>query len=149
MRPSKSGMRPPHGAGPPRFRLPRLGLAVCGAVAVAAACWLWFRGGPELAVLRGHRGPVRALVFSPDGSLLASGGEDRHVRIWDATTYRLRRTLEGHADTVNGLAFAPGGTLLASASADRTVRLWDPDSGGEIAMLDASTRAVNAVAFSP
>src|SRR4051794_11884568 len=145
MRPSKSGKRQPQEAGPSRLRLWRVGLAVCGAVAVAAACWLWFSRGPELAVLRGHRGPVRTLAFSPDGSLLASGGEDRHIRIWDAATYRLRRTLEGHGDTVNGLAFAPSGALLASASADHTVRLWDPDAGREVAALDASTRAVNAV----
>src|SRR5438874_4396225 len=126
-------------------------LPVClagGTLLVAVvACWVWLTRGPELAILRGHRGMIRTLAFSPDGALLASGGEDQQIRVWDATTYRLQRTMDGHTETVNSVAFGPDKTLLASASGDHTVRLWDPGTGQAIATLAASTKAVNSVAF--
>src|SRR6266542_2893088 len=122
---------------------------VGGTLVLVLACWLWFTRVQELATLRGHRGMVRSLALSPDGALLASGGEDHQIRVWDAATYRLRLTLDGHTDTVNSVAFAPDNTLLASASADRTVRLWDSSTGREVATLTPSTQVVNSVAFSP
>ncbi len=76
--------------------------------------------------LRGHTAPVYALAFSPDGRLLASGGDDRVIRLWDARTWEPVATLKnGHTGTVWSLAFSPDGSLLASGSTDRTVRLWN------------------------
>src|SRR5437867_3644543 len=113
------------GAKRPRPSYPLVVCLVGGTLVLVVACWLWFTPGPELATLRGHQGMVRTLAFAHDGALLASGGEDGQVRIWDAATYGLLHTLDGHTKAVNGVAFAPDNTLLASASADRTVRLWD------------------------
>src|SRR5439155_16382321 len=120
-----------------------------GTLVLVLACWLWLTRGQELATLRGHQGLVRSLALSPDGTLLASGGEDHQIRVWDAATYQLRLTLDGHTDTVNSVAFAPDNTLLASASADHTVRLWDSSTGRQLATIDASTKSVNRVAFAP
>jgi WD40 repeat protein len=82
-----------------------------------------------VAVLGTQRGwhpkGVTCLAFRADGRMLASGGNDHLVRLWDPATLRPLGVLRGHKDGVLSIAFSPRRKLLASASADRTVRLWD------------------------
>jgi WD40 repeat protein len=65
------------------------------------------------------------IAFSPDGKLLASGGDDHAVRLWDVATGKEVRKFAGHAGTILSLAFSADGKTLASASADTTVLIWD------------------------
>ncbi len=74
----------------------------------------------ELAI---GEGPVRALVFSPDGTRLAAAG-DNVVRLWDAEGKPLA-AFHGHEGEVHDLAFAPDGRTLVSCSQDGTALVWD------------------------
>jgi WD40 repeat protein len=104
---------------------------------------------PSLQTLEGHSGSATAVVFSPDGQLLASASHDWRVRLWNAKTGALLRTLKGHSGWVTAVAFSPDGQLLASASHDRTVILWDAKTGALQRMLKGHFDWVAAVAFSP
>lgn len=85
---------------------------------------------------------VRALCFSSDGKYLATGSEDRIIRIWDLTTQTIVKYLKGHEQDIYSLEFFPdssssptGSKRLASGSGDRTVKIWDIETAAPIADL--------------
>ena len=68
---------------------------------------------------------------------MLSGSLDGMIRIWDAATGELRRTLAGHCAAVNAAVYSPDGTRVLSASNDSTVRMWDEQSGELLATFIA------------
>ena len=71
----------------------------------------------------GYAGAVNEMAFSPDGSLLISGGSDMTVRFWRVSDGLLLKTIKPGGDNIWGMALSPDGTILAVA--DRSVRLFD------------------------
>jgi len=102
---------------------------------------------PSLQTLEGHSAVVNAIIFSPDGQLLASASDDRTVRLWDPSTGTPCGTLEGHSDSVVAVAFSPDGQLLASALYDKSVRLWDVETKETIQTLPTGNR-IKTISFS-
>ena len=73
-----------------------------------------------------------ALVFSPDGTRIATGGEDGLTRLWDTSTGAMTAQCRGHIRKVLSVAFRPDGRRLVTASADGTVRQWDSATCREV-----------------
>jgi hypothetical protein len=103
----------------------------------------------ELKTLRGHRGIVQAVAFSPDGRWIATGSQDATARVWDLESGQRRVTCTGHMDDVTSVAFSRDGQKLATSSMDHTARVWDLTSSQALFTLRGHTGAVQSVAFAP
>ncbi len=86
------------------------------------------------------------MSFDPTGSLLASAGVEGAVRVWDASTGKLRSPIFTHRATVHRLAFNADGSLLATACADGKVHLWSLGTRQQLGTL-AHEGPVNCVGF--
>jgi RNA polymerase sigma factor (sigma-70 family) len=118
---------------------------------------LWdLEAGKAVCELKGHDGPIGALVFTRDGKTVISSSssrwktvKDHTIRVWDVATGQELRRLEGHGASVRTLALSPDGKTLASGSWDGTVRLWDLAAGKEIGRLPRHSGGVYSLAFAP
>lgn len=106
-----------------------------------------------------HPEAVFSVAISPDGTLLATTGNDNAIKIWDMQRGNLLATWHGHYDDVHHLEFSPNGDILASASRDGTVKLWDAVDHVNYPVrdrnstprhsLNAHNGEVHSLAFSP
>ena len=122
-------------------------------IAVASSIGIWLYDAQtyqETDLLTDHTRGVRSCVYSPDGIILAGGGMDGTLLLWDVTTGELQTTLKGHERPIATLAFSSDGSTLASgADYEDIVQLWDVATGEHRATLVAHTDGIRAVTFSP
>ncbi|WP_425475835.1 protein kinase domain-containing protein [Fischerella sp. JS2] len=107
--------------------------------------------------LTGHSGSVISVAISPDGKTLASGSNDKTIKLWNLATGEQIRTLTGHSSWVISVAISPDGKTLANGSSDNTIKLWNLAAGEQIHTFTEQQSNRNsltrtgfvAVAFSP
>ncbi|MGP1414934.1 MAG: eIF2A-related protein [Treponema sp.] len=104
---------------------------------------------PEIVFNSMHSGTIESIAYSPDGKYIASGSSDGTIKIWEAETGRLLRTLTGHADDIYSVSYSPDGAYLASGSNDKTIRIWEVKTGACIKTLTGHTSYVRSVTYSP
>ena len=98
---------------------------------------IWQTSNANFTLLKAHRGSVRTVAWSLVGHMLASGGTDKNVIVWNLTAYQNGTiALEGepaflrnHTNNIRNVEWSPYGRL-ASASDDNTIRLWDHSEAG-------------------
>lgn len=103
----------------------------------------------KLATQKNHQGRINSVAFSPNGEMLATGGQDDKVVLWDLSRSKRVDTLL-HNGPVNSVAFSPLENVLASGSSDNSIRLWDLDKpGSPIILNNPPSSWVFSLAFSP
>jgi WD40 repeat protein len=104
------------------------------------------------ATLSDSKGDIFSLAFSPDGKILASGGDGNSIWLWDMThNYPIAKAqLTGLTSIVNNIVFSPNGETLVSGESDGTIRLWDiKDVPTIVSVFPSHTWSVNSLAYSP
>ena len=112
-------------------------------------------GSRKVFTLEGHSAPVHCLTFHRDSRLLASGGVDGTVRLWDMDTGKLAKILVSpmaprrEPRIYRALTFHPDGKQLAAGDTDGFVTLWDLDSGALAYRFLAGVGHVDHLAYHP
>jgi glucose repression regulatory protein TUP1 len=91
---------------------------------------------------------IRSVCFSPSGAYLATGAEDKVIRVWDINSRTIKHQFTGHEQDIYSLDFARNGRIIASGSGDRSVRLWDLETNKMVLNLSIED-GVTTVAISP
>ena len=122
----------------------------------AAGCekgtaFLWQPNTSKAVELKGHTGSVNTVAFCNQGLVLATGGADSTIRLWDPKTGKqIGSALTGHTGAIVAMASIPDSYILATAGADNTIRIWDVKSGKALGTpLTGHTDAITSLAFSP
>ena len=101
------------------------------------------QSGQPLKILTGHTDIVNSVRFSPDSSVLASGGWDGNIRLWDVATGQLEKTITGHEKGVPSIVYSPDGATFMSGSWDNTIRIWDVGADKPLKTIIANTTGLD------
>lgn len=102
---------------------------------------------------KAHNLSANIVRYSPDRSLIFTGGRDAHLNIWDAKSYSLIKGIPAHNFAIYDIVFSPDGKLIATASRDKTFKIWDMETFEILLRVnkeshDAHSNSVNKLLWS-
>lgn len=103
-----------------------------------------FAGGE---LIMGHNNAVTDVAFSPDGTRVVTGSDDRNAIIWNAGNFAELFKLTGHTGRITSVAYAPDGMTIVTGSFDRTARLWTAANGEFLRRVQPCVSRISDVAF--
>lgn len=119
------------------------------ATAGSSGAFIWdFAAGDVVHRLEAHHASVSAVCFSPDGTVLLTGGYDRVIRAWNVATGEEIRSFTGHQGSIADLVFSPDGQSFVSAG-ENTARVWSLHSGGLLRTLTVPGASMFRILFAP
>ncbi len=98
--------------------------------------------------LSAHKQRIRAVAFSPDGTLLATAGEDQNVLIWDKNQVQPLATLTIRGSKIMAIAWC-GPAIVAAGGSDNLIHMLDINTREEVAVLTGHTGTIAALAADP
>ena len=104
---------------------------------LSLGCYSSFAQRPEVVVTTGHSNMVAALSVSPDGRFLASGDNDKMIKIWELDNGREFRTFSGNDGRVNKVHFTADSKHITALLNDGSVRAWNVITGEETFFSEA------------
>ncbi|TIA96960.1 hypothetical protein E3P96_03490 [Wallemia ichthyophaga] len=113
-----------------------------------AHIWSITDGEHAIAVLEGHTDSVTSTAFSSDGQLLATGGMDGFVKIWDSSDWSLKVDLQ-LGDECTWIDWHPRGNVLLTGCADSTIWMWKLPKGDNMNVFSGHTEMVTCGRFTP
>ncbi|XFF91241.1 hypothetical protein AB1E18_017460 [Capra hircus] len=118
--------------------------------ALLLAQWAWREGSVTRLWKAIHTAPVATMAFDPTSTLLATGGCDGAVRVWDVVQSYGTHHFRGSPGVVHLVAFHPDPTrlLLFSSATDTSVRVWSLQERSCLAVLTAHYSAITSLTFS-
>ncbi len=78
---------------------------------------------------------MRSVAFSKNGKFIASGSNDKLVKLWNPETGKVERTFLGHKSVVSSVDFSPDGFYIVSCSYDNRIIIWNTKTGLEEKVL--------------
>ncbi|MGD9922582.1 MAG: caspase family protein [Pseudorhodoplanes sp.] len=115
------------------------------------------RDGRVVSKLKGHEGAIHAVAVSRDGKLVLTGGDDYIIKLWNAGTGTVLRTINAvtkdrfYEATIGiaAAAFSPDGKLIVSGNENKTASIWDAGTGKLVRVLRGHKGYVSSVEFTP
>ena len=99
-------------------------------------------------MLANHSNSIQTIVFSSNDKQIASESDDKIIKLWDAITDNLQKTLADHSNSIQAIAFSSDDKKIASESDDKIIKLWNAITDDLQKMLADHSNWVQAIVFS-